>query len=292
MSFEYHEPETLEETLALLRQHRGDAQVLAGGTAFALMVKIGLTPAGHVIGLRRVEAVNGIEETDSGLWIGANTTHRALELAPELGSYAPLHEVFSGISTVRIRTQATVGGNLCQAGPAHDPPPSLIALGAIAHIVSDDGVRRQLPVEDFLVNYYVTALEETEILTGITVPRPGPTTASTYKKFLPITADDYAVISVAASITTHDHSRVSAASIIVGCGGPTPIRATEVESILVGHELTQELITEASAEIRAQGDRFDSLRTPKPYKIDMAAVFIKRALTELASQTGHIGSAA
>ncbi len=292
MSFEYHEPETLEEALALLARYRGDAQVLAGGTAFALMVKIGLTPAGHVIGLRRVEAVHGIEETEDGLWIGANTTHRALELAPELGAYAPLQGVFSGISTVRIRTQATIGGNLCQAGPAHDPPPSLIALGAIAHIVSDGGARRKLPVEDFLLDYYVTALEENEILTGITVPRPGPTTVSTYKKFLPITADDYAVISVAASITTDARSRITAASVIVGCGGPTPIRATEVESTFVGHELTQELITEASAEIRAQGERFDSLRTPKPYKIDMAAVFIKRAITELAGQTGTVGSAA
>jgi carbon-monoxide dehydrogenase medium subunit len=143
-SYALYQPETLPEALDLLAAHGDeDTHVIAGGTSMVLLMNMGLVQPEHVIALRKIPGLRGITVSDDGgLTIGALATHRQLELAPEVRAYAPaLSETFGQVATVRIRNQATVGGNLVHADPAQDPPPMLIALDASVTVRSQAGER-------------------------------------------------------------------------------------------------------------------------------------------------------
>ena len=131
MTYDYHEPETLAEALDLMARHGEDAHLVAGATAFTLLWRQGLLRPGHVIGLRRIAGLGGITATDKELVIGATATHREIERSADVARHCPaLTRTFASVATVRIRNQATLGGNLAHADPAQDPPPMLMALGA------------------------------------------------------------------------------------------------------------------------------------------------------------------
>src|SRR3989442_1676769 len=201
MTFDYHEPRTLAEAFELLDRYGEDAHLMAGGTATVLRMSQGLLRPGHVIALRRIDELGGITRTaDGGLRIGAMATHRAVERSPDAFAYSPaLTDAFASVATVRIRNQATVGGNLAHADPAQDPPPMLAALGASVTVRSSQG-ERSLPVEDLAVDHFTTSLAHNEIITKVVLPPLEPGTRETYLKFLPRTADDYATVSVAATL--------------------------------------------------------------------------------------------
>jgi carbon-monoxide dehydrogenase medium subunit len=186
--YDYHAPTSLDETLALLAAHGEGAHLMAGGTALVLLLNQGLVHPAHVVGLRGVAELHGIRRLDDGgLQIRALTTHRQAERSSDVRAYCPmLAETFARVATVRIRNQATVGGNLAHADPAQDPPPMLIALGGEAVIVGGDGERR-LPLDEFFVDYFETALRPGEVLVAVDLPPLAPGTRVTYKK-LPRTA--------------------------------------------------------------------------------------------------------
>jgi carbon-monoxide dehydrogenase medium subunit len=189
-----HQPESLAEAFDLLAEHGDeDTHVLAGGTSMVLLMTMGLVQPEHVIALRKIPELHGITtEDDGGLRIGALATHRQLELAPEVRAYAPaVSETFGQVATVRIRNQATLGGNLVHADPAQDPPPMLIALDASVTLRSRAD-ERSLPAEELFVDYLTTQLRPDEVLTTIHLPPLAPGTRATYLKFLPRTHDDYA----------------------------------------------------------------------------------------------------
>ena len=209
MTYDYHEPETMAEALALLARHGEDAHLVAGATAFTLLWRQGLLRPGHVIGLRRIAALGGITSTEGGLVIGATVTHRAIERAVEVGRYCPaLTRTFASVATVRVRNQATLGGNLAHADPAQDPPPMLIALGAEVVATSAAG-ERTISVGELFVDVFTTSLRADEILTAVRCPALAPGTRATYLKFLPRTADDYATVSVAATLRLADDGHVA-----------------------------------------------------------------------------------
>src|SRR5215467_2301980 len=146
--FNLHQAEDLEQALSLLKQF-DDVHLMAGGTSLMLLMQLGLVEPANVVSLRRVRELRGISRTPAGgLEIRALVTHRQAELAPEVSAYCPaLSETFSHVATIRIRNQATVGGNLAHADPAQDPPPMLIALGALAVVASRLGQRR-VPLDE------------------------------------------------------------------------------------------------------------------------------------------------
>ena len=199
--FDYHAPTSLQETFDLLHTYGEDAHLMAGGTALVLLLQQGLLQPGHVVGLQKVADLQGIRRLDDGgLQIRAMATHRQAEKSADVQAYCPaLADNFSHVATIRIRNQGTVGGNLAHADPAQDPPPMLIALNGQAVIASREGERR-MPLDEFFVDYFETALQPGEVLVSIDLP-PLPTgTRVTYKKFLPRTQDDYATVSVAAAL--------------------------------------------------------------------------------------------
>ena len=192
MTFDYHEPRTLAEALALLDRYGEDAHLMAGGTATVLLMRQGLLRPEHVIALRAIDELGGIARTpDGGLRIGAMATHRAVERSADAFAYSPaLTDAFGSVATVRIRNQATVGGNLAHADPAQDPPPMLSALNATVSVRSSRG-GRSLPIEELAVDHFTTSLAHDEIITAVILPPLPPGSRETYLKFLPKTADDY-----------------------------------------------------------------------------------------------------
>jgi aerobic carbon-monoxide dehydrogenase medium subunit len=277
--FDLHQPDTLEEALDLLGRHQEDAHLLAGGTAMVLLMNQGLAQPGHVIGLRRIEALQGItERPDGGLELGAMVTHAEAERSASVAAHCPaLRTAFSEVATVRIRNQGTVGGNLAHADPAQDPPPMLLALDAEVVAASPRGERR-IPLRELFLGFFQTSLEPDEIVTAVSLPPAEPRATSAYRKFLPRTRDDYATISAAAWLLPDGDGRCARARLALGAAGPVPLRARRAEALLAGQRLDHELIDEAAATVRDEVDPIDDARGSAAYKREMARVFAGRAL--------------
>jgi len=286
-SFDYHAPTSLEETYELLGRYGEDAHLMAGGTALVLLLQQGLVQPGHVVGLSKIAELRGIRRLDNeGLEIRALTTHRQAERSAEVQAYCPaLADNFARVATIRIRNQGTVGGNLAHADPAQDPPPMLIVLGGQAVVASREGQRR-VPLDEFFVDYFETALQPGEVLVSVELPPLPASTRVTYKKFLPRTQDDYATVSVAAALRVGADFACEEVRVALGAAATTPVRARNVETALRGQRLTPAAIEDAAALVRDEVDPLDDLRGSAAYKREMARVWTKRALQELLDQRG------
>lgn len=281
MTYDYHEPDSVPEALELLARYGDDARLVAGATAFTLLWRQGLLRPGHVIGLRRIASLRGITTAGGGLVIGATVTHRAIERSDEVARYCPaITRTFASVATVRVRNQATLGGNLAHADPAQDPPPMLMALGAEV-VATSASSERAIPLEGLFVDVFTTSLRGDEILTAVRLPALAAGTRATYFKFLPRTADDYATVSVAAALRLADDGSVADVRVALGACGPTPVRARSVEAALKGVRPDPRRIAEAAASVVADIAPFDDARGSAAYKRDMARVWIDRALTAL-----------
>lgn len=280
--YDYHQVETTDEALSLLSQYGDDAHLMAGGTSLTLMLRQGLMQPSHVVGLQRVKEHHAIRRTpDGGLEIGALATHRDVETSADVLAYCPaLAIAFSRIATIRIRNQATVGGNLVHADPAQDPPPILLALDAEVTLKSSSA-ERTVPLAEFFRDYFETALEEGELLTTIKLPPLKQGTRALYAKFLPRTEDDYATVAVAARLQLGADNTCEDVRVALGAAAAVPLRARQVESALQGQRLTPQLIEEASALVTEEVDPLDDVRGSAGYKRAMARVWTRRTLQAL-----------
>jgi carbon-monoxide dehydrogenase medium subunit len=283
-TFDYKSASSIDEALALLGEYGDDAEFIAGGTSLVLMMQQGLVQPGVVIGLGAIPELRGIKRTpDGGLDVGAMTTHRVLETSPEAFAFAAaLPQSLGVIATIRIRNQATLGGNLVHADPAQDPPPVLIALDASVDLVEAGGAQRLVPMESFFTDYFETTIGETELVRSVKIP-PMPAGAKlAYKKFLPRTEDDYATVSVAVRLATDADGTCTDLRIGLGALGVTPLRAKAVESALLGQKLTAESVRDAAALVRDEVDPLDDVRGSAKYKREMARVWTERTIANLA----------
>ena len=279
-TFDYVEPETLDEVLATLASGGDDTIVLAGGTAVALLLKQGLIAPARLLGLRRLGALRIIDR-DGPLRIGATATHAdAARSAAVAAHSAALAATFASVATPRIRAQATVGGNLAHADPAQDPPVTLLALDAVV-VARSSGRERRIPLAELFSDVFETSLEPNELILRVEVPALPAGARAIYRKFLPRTLDDYATVSVAA-VVAHDAAGVCThVRIALGAVGPVPFRAREAERALIGRRIDAAAIAEAAALAAEATDPIADLRGSAEYKRAMARVWTERALREL-----------
>lgn len=277
MSYELHRPRSLDEALGILERHE-DAHAMAGATALVLLMRQGLLRPAHVVALRDAALAGVAREPDGALWIGATTTIQEAATSSLVRSFSPaLAQAFAHVATVRVRCQATVGGNIAHADPAQDPPPMLVALGAEVEVASTSG-RRRIPIDAFFVDQFTTTLAPGELIVGVRVPPAAEGVRATYVKFLPRTADDYATVSVAAAVRVAD-GRVTAARIALGSVGATPMRARRAEAALIGRP--EDTVRDAAALVREEIDPIDDIRGSAEWKREMARVWTERALRSL-----------
>lgn len=285
IKFDYLEPATLVEAFSLLEQHGDDARVIAGGTALIIWMRQRLLMPKVVIGLERIPDFAAItfDEKD-GLRIGAGARHRDIELSPAVRQHYPLlHETFRKVAQPRIRNMGTVGGNLAGGDPLTDPGASLLALDAGVILESIRG-RRTLPLEDFFLDYYQTALEPGELLTEIHVPppqRPG----WAHIKFTPRSIEDFATVGVAVTLETRDGAcqdvRVALNSV-----ASTILRARRAEEALRGRQLNDAALREAGEIAATEVDPMDDNRGSADYKRELVKVLVRRAAEEAMQRLG------
>ncbi|HEU0167509.1 MAG TPA: FAD binding domain-containing protein, partial [Chloroflexota bacterium] len=217
--------------------------------------------------------------------IGALVNHQTLVDSGDIQSRVPLlAETYRHVATVRIRNFATVGGGLAHGDPNQDPQVSLLALGASVQLTSRGG-SRTLPLEDFLVDYYETAIKPDELLTELTIPLPAAGTGTAYLKFLPRTADDYATVSAAAVVRV-ENGVIADARVAFGSAAPTAKRVVEAETMLKGQRPSEGAFRAAAEAARPLCDPVSDARGSASYKTDMVPVFIRRALMQAAERAG------
>ena len=278
--FIYHTPNLLEEALSILSEHGERAIPIAGGTALVNLMKQNLIMANHLVDLKNLTHLRTITHQSGNLHVGALTTHSELGNNTLIKKCIPLvADAYQRVATIRIRNAATIGGGLVHSDPAQDPPPALMVSNAYVSLTSLDGTR-QLPVADLFVDYYQSALKAGELLTELVVPIQEPDVRTSYLQFLPRTKDDYATVTVAAIGRVVD-GQCHDIKVALGSVGPTPVRATAVESLLLGKNISTCLVNKAAETVVEQIDPLTDFRGSAAYKRDMAVVFTRRALREV-----------
>ncbi len=285
MQFEYHAPLSLDEALGLLKKHRGEAQVLAGGTDLIPRMKQRLSEPKHLVNLKKIPEIQGIEETPEGISIGALTKLRSIELSQLIKEKLPLlHEAVTTIGSVQVRNVATIGGNLCNASPCADTATVLLALDAEARIAGLEGTR-VVPMNKFFKGPGRTVLTPNEILTGVSSPYL-PEGAGT--SFLKIgwTNFDIATVNMAVVLVL-EKGTVKECRIVLGACTPSPVRVHRAEEFLTGRDFTDQVIDEAADIVSEYVEpRKRWRRAPSQYREKTSKGLAVEALTRAARQMG------
>jgi len=281
MKFEYYEPTNLRECLELLNHYGPEASLLAGGTDLVIKLKLRKIRPRAVISLGCLEELKKFARgSDGSLEIGAMKTLREIEDSEELrNGLGIIRQGASCVSSVQVRNVATLGGNSCNASPAADTVPALIATEAMARVIGPQG-ERLLPLEDFFVGSGETALQRGELLAGFKVPDPHPGSGGAFKKFALRGEVDIAIVGVAASLTLDPGHRLQKVRIVLGGVAPTPLRARKAEALLAGQFLGEKLIAEAARLAAEESRPISDPRASAEYRREMVRVWTGHALRE------------
>ncbi|RAH99965.1 xanthine dehydrogenase [Acuticoccus sediminis] len=270
-------PLTLDDALTALAA--GPARILAGGTD--LLAATGPRLSGPVLDLSGVADLAAIETTDAGWRIGAGVTWSALADAHLPPVFDALKAAARQVGSIQIQNRATLAGNLCNASPAADGVPALIALDAVVETASPAG-RRRLPVASFILGPRRTALDPGEIVSAIIVPPQPDGAVSVFSK---LGSRHYLVISIAmvAVVLAAEDGVVTAARVAVGACSPVAVRLGALEASLVGRPLA-DVAAIPAADHLAPLSPIDDVRASSAYRMDAALVLVRRALADAAGR--------
>ncbi len=280
-SIKFLEPSDISEAISLLDQHADDAKIIAGGTSVVLMLQQKLISPTVLISLGRIADYDFIRHEEDGLHIGALTKLRAIERSDIVKKFCPaLARTFSVIGNVRVRNQATIGGNLSAADYAADPPAMLTALDARVRVQGPEE-KREIPLNEFFLGFYTTALAPNEILTEVIIPALPSSARATYHKYTSISAEGRPCVAVGAVADFDPDKKCLDLKIAVGAAVETPQRVTEAEAMAHGSTLTDELVAAIAEEYLLKLDPLTDVRGSAWYRKEMIRVFMKRALEEV-----------
>jgi len=274
--FEYHRATTLQEALALLDEHGEDAKVLAGGQSLIPLMKLRFAAPQHLVDINDVPGLDGIEERDGSLTIGALARHRTLATDGTIAArYPAIASAAPQIADPLVRNRGTIGGSLAHADPAGDLGSVMLAMGASVVLTGSSG-QRVVPIGEFLVDTFTTSIAPTEILTEIRVPTPPPRSGGTYLK-LERKVGDFATVAVAVSLTLQDGTIGSAGIGLTGVGLKN-IDATDATAALAGAAPTDDAFAEAGRLAAAASSPVTDVRGSEGYKRHVVDVFTRRGL--------------
>lgn len=278
--FEFHEPVSIEEAVALKKQYGASARWLAGGTDLLVHLKKKLISADHIISLQKVEELSEIIQNTDHVMIGACTTMAGLSKSETIQQYfGALKSGGDNLGTHLIRNRATVGGNVCNGSPAGDTLPALIVYKAVALLKSPDG-ERQIPVEDFFTGPGKTDIREDELLLGFKLPIPAKNSGAHYIQLGKRKSSEINVVNVASFIELDpDKQTVIDARIALGSVAPTPIRSLNAEAVLKDQSARESLFFDAGEAARQKDCKpIDDFRGTAGYRKAMIGVLTKRTL--------------
>lgn len=284
-SFEYLRPKTLPEAIGLLQQYGDDAKILSGGQSLIPMMKLRLARPGYLVDINRITGLAHIKEEGGYLKIGGLTREAELETSPLVrAKYPIIIDTAHVIADPQVRNLATVGGNLAHGDPANDHPATMVALGAQVVATGAKG-ERVIPIDDFFLTLFSTALQHDEILTEIRIPIPPPRSGGAYLK-LERKVGDFATAAVAVQLTLDDKGACQKVGIGLTNVGPTPVKARKAEDFLRGKKLDEANIARAAQLAADESDPSADLRGPVEYKKGLVKELAKRALTRALQRAG------
>jgi carbon-monoxide dehydrogenase medium subunit len=280
-SFEYFAPATLDEALEILgRYDEGEAKVLAGGQSLIPLMKLRFAAPRALVDVNGVSELGTLTEDSGGLRIGALTRHKACERSELLhGRFGALGDAAPQISDPIVRNLGTVCGSLAHADPQGDWGSVMLAVGADVEAQGPDGTRT-IPIEDFFLGPFTTALAPSEVIIAVRVRDPGLRAGGTYLK-LERKVGDFATVGVAVHVSFANGS-VGRAGIGLTGVGPTNVRATAAEAALAGATLDDDVIREAAQLAAEAAEPIDDLRGSAQYKRNVVRVFTERGLRKAA----------
>ncbi len=279
--FDFLEPASVAEASRLAGELGDDCRVIAGGTALVLVMRQRMIAPTHLVSLGRLDLLRAIAADRSGwLRIGALCTHAEVATSPLVRQQWPmLASMAERVANPQVRHQGTIGGNLCYGDPSTDPPGCLLALDAQVVVESVRG-ERVIPMADFLVDYYTTALAPDEILTEIRVPPQAPGSDGVYTRYLRTAADHRPLLSVAV------HARRQGAAcedirLAIGASTPIPTRVPRAEALLRGQVVTLELAAQAGEIVAADIEAVSDARGEAGYRREVARAVAARSIAQL-----------
>ena len=281
LDFDFLEPTSVAEASQMISDLGEDCRVIAGGTALMLAMRQRMLNPSHLVSLGKLQHLRSISADGQGwLRIGALSQHADVAESPLIqGQWPMLASMAARVANPQVRHQGTLGGNLCYGDPATDPPGCLMALGAQVVLVSAKG-ERVLPMAEFLVDYYTTALAADELLTEIRVPPLSQGVTALYTRHLRTAADHRPLVNVAL-VAKRQGETCSEARIVVGASTPVPTRAMRAEAFLVGKAVTPELVAEAANLVAADIETLSDARADADYRRDMVRVVARRSMAKL-----------
>jgi carbon-monoxide dehydrogenase medium subunit len=277
--FEYEAPTSLAEAVGLLGSRNGSARPLAGGTDLIDQMRLKRFEPSVVVDIKRIPELNVLQIGADGLRLGsAVPCHRVYEESAIVDQYSALSDSAAIIGGVQIQSRASLGGNLCNSGPAADSTPSMIALGGVCVIAGPDGTR-ELPVESFCTGPGQNALQPGELLVEIRFGTRPANSGSHYRRFIPRNEMDIAVVGVGASVEL-DESRQNfvAARIALGAVAPTPLFVEAAGQALAGQPVDDNSIAKAAEAARQAATPITDMRGTKEYRIHITGVLTERVV--------------
>jgi CO/xanthine dehydrogenase FAD-binding subunit len=270
--FDYFEPASVEEAIALLAQYGGQAKVMAGGTDLLVQMKMERVNPRYVINIKKIPGLSGIVE-NGHLEIGALTTIRQLAKSPIVQRrYTALAEACRSFSTTQVQLMGTIGGNLCNGSPAADSAPALLVFEAEATLSGSAG-ERTIPLEQFFLGPGQTALTADELLTGLRLPAPPSQTGSVFLKIGRVAAD--IAKANAAVALTREGQRVARCRIALGSVAPTPVRARKAEAAIAGQPYSEGLVDEISRLAAEEASPITDVRSTAEYRREICRVMVR-----------------
>ncbi len=275
--FELHRVRSVPEASALMEELGDDAVFYAGGTELLLLMKMGFAAYGHLVDVKGIRELSGIEVRDGTLRIGAAVTHREIERSPMVAAGWPqLVEMERWVANIRVRSTGTLGGNLAFADPHSDPATFLLAADA-AVVLGRGDERRRLPLGSFVLGPYTTALGPGELLVAIEVPGMAPGAGMVHLRFA---FHERPAVTVSCLVEVVD-GRISRARIAVGSVGVSGVRVPAGEDMLTGMDvagLDPRVLVEAGRAAADASEPMADSNGSAEYKHHLVGVLVGRAV--------------
>lgn len=273
----YEAPTTTKDAVALLSKTKGKGQVLAGGSDLLVRLKGGFVEPEVIVDIKRIPAMQAVSKTASGFKIGAAVS------CAQLGENSALKKAWPGvveaanlIGSDQIQSRCTVVGNLCNASPAADSVPAMVAAKAKAVVVGPKG-KRTVPVEDVVAGPGKTTLKAGELIESITLPARKGKSGDAYLRFIPRTEMDIAVCSAGVSLTLGKGGVVAEARVALGAVAPTVVLVPAAAKAIIGTKLDDDALAAMAAACEAACNPIDDKRGTVEFRTEVAGVLAKRA---------------
>ena len=273
---DYQSPRSVEDAVAILAADQ-NARVMAGGTDLLVRLRMGQISPSAIVDIKQIEGMRTISQEDGGFRIGAAVTGAEMKEHTGLGkSWPGVVEATDLIGSTQVQGRATPVGNLCNAGPAADSVPSLVAAGATVRVSGPDGAR-DVAVEDIPENPGQNSLAQGELVTSLFLPARPANSADAYLRFIPRTEMDIAVVGCGVSLTLDNGGAITNARVSLGAVAPTVLLVKEAAKAIIGTQLDGAALDALAFAASAAANPIDDKRGTIAFRKDVSGVLARRS---------------